>query len=91
MSLGIGSLAALLVIGNFVISQSYIYGTLEGLYALYSWHVYRQIKQGGVFKGHKYIMSMCLTLLVVSGTFLKPTVNGLFFGHWFYLSFTICC
>lgn len=79
MSLGIGSLAALLAIGNFVISQSYIYGTLEGLYALYSCHVYRQIKRGGVFKGHKYIMSMCLTLLVVSGTFLKPTVNGLFF------------
>jgi len=79
MSIGIGSLAALLAVGNFAISQSYIYGTLEGLYALYSFHVYRQISQGNVFKGHKYIMSLCLTLLVVSGTFLKPTVNGLFF------------
>ncbi len=79
MSLGIGSLAALLAVGNFVVSQSYIYGTLEGLYALYSWHVYRQIEQGSVFNGHKYIMSLCLTLLVISGTFLKLTVTGLFF------------
>ncbi|MCZ4293178.1 GGDEF domain-containing protein [Vibrio sinaloensis] len=79
MSLGIGSLAALLSIGNFVISQSYIYGTLEGLYALYSWHVYRQIDRGNAHKGHKYIISLCLTLLVISGTFLKPTVNGVFF------------
>lgn len=79
MCLGIGSLAALLAIGNFIISQSYIYGTLEGLYAIYSWHVYRQIDKRNVYEGHKYIMSLCLTLLVISGTFLKPTVNGLFF------------
>ncbi|ELK8587362.1 TPA: GGDEF domain-containing protein [Vibrio vulnificus] len=79
MSLGIGSLAALMAIGNFVISQSYIYGTLEGLYALYSWHVYRQIDRGSVFNGHKYIMSLCITLLVILGTFLKPTVTGVFF------------
>lgn len=79
MSLGIGSLAGLMAIGNFIVSQSYIYGTLEGLYALYSWHVFRQIGKGSVFKGHKYIMSLFLTLLVISGTFLKPTVTGVFF------------
>lgn len=79
MSFGIGSLAALLAIGNFVISQSYIYGTLELLYALYSWHVYRQIGRDNLYQGHKYIMSLCLTFLVIIGTFLKPTVTGVFF------------
>lgn len=79
MSLGIGSLAFLMAIGNYVVSQSYIFGTLEGLYALYSWHVYRQIDRGNVFNGHKYIMSLCITLLVIIGTFLKPTVYGVFF------------
>ncbi|MEZ9765311.1 GGDEF domain-containing protein [Vibrio splendidus] len=79
ISLWIGSLAALLAIVNFVFTHNYFYGALEGLYALYSWYVYRQISRDNLFKGHKYILSLCLTMLVISGTFLKPTVNGLFF------------
>ncbi|QIR07731.1 GGDEF domain-containing protein [Salinivibrio costicola] len=79
LSLGVGGLAVLVAIGNVLVSQSYIYASFVMLYALYSWHVYRQTAKTTIFNGHKYIMSASLTLLVIVGTFLKPTASGVFF------------
>ncbi|OOF29573.1 GGDEF domain-containing protein [Salinivibrio sp. IB872] len=79
LSLGVGGLAVLVAIGNILVSQSYIYASFVMLYALYSWHVYRQTSNTTFFNGHKYIMSVSLTILVIAGTVLKPTDTGTFF------------
>lgn len=84
MSLGVGGLAALVAMGNVVVSQSYIYASFLVLYAFYSWYVYRQTAKNTVFSGHKYIMSASLTALVVVGTFLKPTDYGVFIWTLFF-------
>ncbi len=79
MSIGVGSLAFFLSFINFFVQQHYIYGLIEVIYAAYSFYVYLEARKGVMFNGHKYILTAFLTFLIVAGTSIKPTANGLFF------------
>ncbi|GAK84268.1 GGDEF domain [Vibrio ponticus] len=68
MSIGIGSLALLLAIGNVTIGHSYMLAFSELLYALYSWYLYKQIKN----KTLKLGINTLLAHLLPQSLFMAP-------------------